>query len=263
MLGAWLATAIADPAAAEVLRTGGTGSMELAMQRLSTAFHADRPDSKLEFIPSLGSAGAIAAVVDGQLDFAVTGRPPTVKEATHSLTAVLIARTPFGLVSSQPSPGDVRSDAIAALFANPHSKWPDGTPVRVVLRPPSENDAALMDRMFPKLGEAIEHLRLRNEIPLAATDQDNVAIAGRIAGSLAAATLTQMLMEKPSLQFLSIDGVAPTLENFERGSYPYGKDIYLVFATGEHPTLDRFLAFVRSAEGERLLHETGNLAARP
>ncbi|ABD87294.1 PstS family phosphate ABC transporter substrate-binding protein [Rhodopseudomonas palustris] len=265
MLGALsvlIATAIVGPAGAELLRTGGTGSMARAMQRLGAAYRAEQPDSKLEFIPSLGSAGAIAAVIDGSLDFAITGRPANAKEAAHPLTTVLFARTPFGLVSSQPNPGNIRSNDIAGLFADPQSKWPDGTPVRVVLRPRSEVDAGLMDSTFPRLGAAVEQLRRHSEVPLAATDQDNVAMASRIAGSLAVVTLTQLLMEQPGLRFLSIDGVAPTLENFERGDYPYGKDIYLVFPLREQPALERFIAFMRSAEGDRLLRETGNLAAR-
>jgi phosphate transport system substrate-binding protein len=96
-----------------------------------------------------------------------------------------------------------------------------------------------------------------------ATDQDNVLLAEKMTGSLTAVTLTQVVTEKPRLQFVAIDGVDPTLENFERGAYPYRKDFYLVFLHSKKNTVERFIAFLRSAEGEQLLRETGNLAPRP
>jgi phosphate transport system substrate-binding protein len=65
------------------------------------------------------------------------------------------------------------------------------------------------------------------------------------------------------LHFVAIDGVDPPLENFERGAYPYRKDFYLVFLHSKKNTVERFIAFLRSAEGEQLLRETGNLAPRP
>jgi phosphate transport system substrate-binding protein len=64
------------------------------------------------------------------------------------------------------------------------------------------------------------------------------------------------------LHFLPIDGVEPTLENFERGAYPYGKDFRLVFASRSKPSLDRFIAFLQSPEGEAQLRQSGNLPVR-
>jgi phosphate transport system substrate-binding protein len=152
---------------------------------------------------------------------------------------------------------------IAAFFQNVKSVWPDGTPVRVVLRSSAEVDAILLANTFPNMAAAIEQLRGHPEIPVMATDQDNVLLAEKMAGSLTAVTLTQVVTEKPRLHFLAIDGVDPTLENFERGTYPYRKDFYFVFAPNRKPAVERFIAFLRSADGEKLLRETGNLAPRP
>jgi phosphate transport system substrate-binding protein len=259
---ALLLGAAAGPAHAELLRTGGTGAAMQMLQRLGAAFTAREPATTLEVMPSLGSSGGIAAVADGVLNFSVSGRPLKSEEA-KSLDATLLASTPFGLASSQPDPGNIASADIAAFYQALTSAWPDGTPVRVVLRPRSEVDSTLLAKMFPKLEGVIEELRQRKEIPLAVTDQDNVAMAEKIPGSIAAVTLTQILTEKPNLHFVAIDGITPTLENFERGAYPYRKDFYLVVPHRMTPAAERFIAFVRSADGERVLRETGNLVPRP
>jgi phosphate transport system substrate-binding protein len=259
---ALLLGATAGSAKAEVLRTGGPGAVAKILQRLGAAFTEREPGTTLTVIPNLGSAGAIAGVTDGLLDFGVSGRPLKPEEA-KSLTAVILASTPFGLASSQPNPGSIKSADVAAFYTNASSVWPDGTPVRVVLRPRAEVDAALLVNTFPKMAAAIEQLRERKEIPVVATDQDNVLLAEKIPGSLAAVTLTQVLTENSRLHFAAIDGVEPTLENFERGAYPYRKDFYFVFPHGKKPAVERFVVFLRSADGEKILRETGNLAPRP
>jgi phosphate transport system substrate-binding protein len=252
----------AGSAGADVLRTGGPGGVTQMLQQMGAAFSQHEPGTKLMVIPNLGSGGAIAGVADGLLDFAVSGRPLSSEEA-KSLTAIVLASTPFGLASSQPNPGNIKSVDIAAFFQNVRSVWPDGTPVRIVLRSPSEVDAILLANTFPNMAAAIEQLRSHTEIPVVATDQDNVLLAEKMAGSLTAVTLTQVVTEKRRLHFVAIDGVDPTLENFERGIYPYRKNFYFVFADSKKPAVERLIAFLRSPEGEKLLRETGNLAPRP
>ncbi|MDB5578191.1 MAG: ABC-type phosphate transport system periplasmic component-like [Bradyrhizobium sp.] len=262
---ALLLLAIAQPgdARADTLRTGGTGSAAMLLRKIGNAFTAQAPDTSVEVIPSLGSTGAIAAVVDGALDFAVSARPLAPAEAVKSLTEMILARTVFGLASSYPDPGNIASSDVAGFFTNPTSSWPDGTRLRIILRPRSEVDSTLLAKAFPNMAGAIEQLRLRAEIPVAATDQDNVRMAERMPGSLVSATLAQMQTEKPNLHFLMIDGVAPTLENFERGAYPYHKDFYFILPARRTPSLDRFVAFLRSPEGAKLLREAGSLPGQP
>ncbi len=109
---------------------------------------------------------------------------------------------------------------------------------------------------------AMEKARQRAEIPVAATDQDNARLAEGVAGSLTAMTLVQLQTENLRLRFLTIDGVAPTLENFESGKYPYGKDLHLVVSSRTTPALDRFVAFLHSPRGIAILRASGSLPVR-
>lgn len=248
-------------ARAETLRAGGTGAAFEMLSRVSSAFAARDPGTTVELVPSLGSSGGIAAVADQALDFAVSSRPLRSEEAAKGLTAMVLARSPFVLVTSHHSPNGIRSADAAAFYAATTSVWADGRPVRVVLRPKSESDTGLLGKAFPGMASAIDQVRMRADVPLAATDQDNAQMAEKIPGSLVAATYTQIMMEKRNLRFVAIDGVEPTLENFERGIYPYGKDFHFVFPVGKSPTVERFIAFLRSPEGHKILRETGNLPA--
>lgn len=252
-----LSTMALASANAEVLRIGGTGAATELMKRFGTAFEATETDTTVEVIAGLGSSGAIAATMDGALDLAISARP--LKPAETGLTETVAARTPFALVSSNPQPGNIASKDIAAFYSSPESVWPDGSPVRVILRPKSESDTALLGTTFAGMADAIEKVRERIDVPQAATDQDNLKMATSIKGSLVAASLAQIITEGHELQFLTIDDAEPTLENLENGKYPYSKPFRFVFSDAPAPVVERFMAFVGSGEGEKLLREAGCL----
>jgi phosphate transport system substrate-binding protein len=250
-----------SPAQADTLRIGGTGSATVLMQRLGAAFEAKETGTTVEVIPGLGSSGGIAAVRDGVLDLAVSARH--LKPAETGLTEVAAVRTPYGLASSHPKPGDIARTDVAAFYAEPTATWSDGTPVRVILRPKSESDTTLLGETFPEMAAAIEQVRTRIDVPVAATDQDNLEMATSINGSLVGTSLTQMVTEnyQPHLRFLTIDGVEPTLENLENGTYPYFKPYQFVFTNQPTPPVQRFMEFIASSDGESILREAGSLSA--
>lgn len=255
----WLSNGVS--VRAELLRTGGTGATLETLRRLGTAFTTIEPAIQIEVIEGLGSSGGIAAVAAGAIDLSISGRMLSAADA-RSLKATVIARTPFGLVSSHGNPGDIRSVDIADLFGSATSVWADGKPVRPILRPKTDSDSSLLIGSFPNMPAAMEKARQRAEIPVAATDQDNARLAEGVAGSLTAMTLVQLQTENLRLRFLTIDGVAPTLENFESGKYPYGKDLHLVVSSRTTPALDRFVAFLHSPRGIAILRASGSLPVR-
>lgn len=251
---------IASPASAETLRMGGVGSSAAMLPPLFAAF--DRGgENHLEVIPALGSSGGLRAVADGVLDIAVSGRALKADEKARGLTEALAVRTPFVLVTSRLNPAGLKSADIAELYRSPKLMWPDGSPIRIILRPVSDSDTPILSGAFPGMPAALEQARKRGEIPVAATDQDNADMAEQTPGSLASSTLTQVRMEQRKLHFIQIDGVEPSLENFERGAYPFAKPLYFVLPAKKTPLAARFLAFLVTSEGRAALRATANLPA--
>ncbi len=199
------------------------------------------------------------ALAEGVLDIAVSGRALTRDEIAQGLTQVAEIRTPFTLVTSQPRPNGFKSSEVAEIFRSRRASWADGSLIRIILRPKSDSDTAVLGGMFPGMAAAIEEVRRRPEIPMAATDQDNADMAERIPGSLTAATLSQVKMERRNLRFVAIDGVEPSLDNLESGAYPFAKPIYFVLPAKKKPLAERFVAFLGSPAGRVALRATGNL----
>ena len=134
---------VANAATAATLRFGGTGS-SLGMLHQVGGEYAAASGVAVEVVPSLGSSGALQALAAGKLDVAVSARPLKPKEAAAGLRLVLVLRTPFVLATSHAQPQNLRAADLPGIFASARPLWPDGTPIRIILRPHGETDTTLL-----------------------------------------------------------------------------------------------------------------------
>ena len=66
------------------------------------------------------------------------------------------------------------------------------------------------------------------------------------------------IIKNPDIKLLSIDGVAPTVENIKNGSYPITTSLYAVTYEGnDNENVDKLLEWVLSEEGQEIIEETG------
>ncbi len=66
------------------------------------------------------------------------------------------------------------------------------------------------------------------------------------------------IIKNPDVKLLSIDGVAPTVENIQNGSYPITAPLYAVTWEGNtNKNLEPFLNWILSEEGQELVEKTG------
>ena len=244
-----------NAAAADTLRVGGTGSAAGMLQQVGAKFTA-ATGVKVVLIPSLGSTGAIRALTDGLLDIAVPARPLKADESAAGLRQVAVLRTAYVMATSHSNPNGLKSADLAGIFAAEKPAWADGTPIRIILRPRSDTDTALLGELFPGMDKAIEAARRRAEVPTAATDQDNAELAERTPGSLTGTTVTQLKTEHRNLHVVPLDGVEPTLANFESGAYRFTKKLYVIVPRNGTAEAQRFVDFLRSPQGVSALRET-------
>ena len=261
VLGAIGVTMALMPALGRTLRVGGTGVVTELLIQLGPAFKADTGND-LDVIPGLGTSGANNALVDGKLGIVFSGRDLRDKERAAGLKVAATFRTPFGLATSRTGPEGLKSAEIAQLYRADKPLWPDGTPILIALRPVDESDNIVLGEIFPGMAEALQLLRKRRDLSIAATDQDNADMGEKIKGSLISATLVQIVSEKRNLKFVTIDGVAPSLESYVNGSYPYGKSLLVIVPSEISPEAAAFIAFLAKPAGEELLRRAGVIAVK-
>ncbi len=246
--------------AQETIRIGGTGTGLGTMSLLASAFQKKHREIKIRIMPSIGSSGAIRATAQGALDIGLNGRPLKEEEARLGLVVTEYAKTPFVFAVQKDVPiQGLSTDELAKIYRGDMQAWPNGEWVRLVLRPRSDADTTIARGISPEMSAALDRALSREGMLMAATNQESNDMIDRTAGSIGFSTLTQIMTEKHPVKALAINGVEPIANGSANKHYPFMKTLSLLTKPGAPPAVQRFIDFVRSPEGARILLKTGNI----
>lgn len=245
----------------DIVRISGTGSATGGMQRVAEAFATRESRALVEISAALGSTGGISALLVGKLDIALSNRLPNEKElARAALVATEYARTPFVVaVHKDLGVHGLSAAQLAAIYGEGAVNFPNGKRARPILRLAEATDTALLKSFSPLVAAALDAASARRGMLHATTDTETADLIEKTPGGFAVSTLALIESERRPLIALAIDGVAPSIENLANGTYPYFKRLYLITAVAPTPATRRFLAFLQSEDGRRILAAHGHL----
>ncbi|TAK54514.1 MAG: hypothetical protein EPO22_15315 [Dehalococcoidia bacterium] len=92
----------------------------------------------------------------------------------------------------------------------------------------------------------------------AVNDQNAANDLEKIPGAIGPSTLALIVSEKRALRALKLDGREPTLTNAASGAYPHYKRLFLVTGAKRSAAVARFIAFVQSPAGRKILAGNGH-----
>lgn len=248
--------ASAAPVHAETIRVAGTGGAIEAMRLAGEAFQKTHPQTTVAIVPGLGSRGGLRAVQAGAVDIAVSGFPAPAAE--RNLISVELGRTPiiFTTASRGPVAGVTMADLVE-IYSGRRTAWPDGSRLRVILRPNGNSDTAVLRALSPAMNRAVEDGFKLPGVKIAATDRDAANAIGSIPGAFGMSTLLHARAGARPLTPLLVGGVAPGLAALANGSYPYAKTLYLLTRAQSAVAVQQYLGFLASPAGRELLSGLG------
>lgn len=255
-----LAATQASGGTLEALRIGGSGSPSASITTIARAFEKSHPNVKIELLPGLGSSGGVKALAAGAVQVALISRRLSDEERKQGLVAVNYARTPFVFGTSRATRvSSTTLEEAASIYAGRKTTWPDGTLIRIVLRPEVDSDTALLRSLSPAIDQAVKKAFTRPGMLIAITDIDAADALERLPGSFGTTTMSIVIAQGRPIKVLGLDGTFPSLKGMADGSYPYSKPFYLVTTAQASPLAKEFVAFVRSSHGMKLLTASGHL----
>jgi len=245
--------------AGENLTIGGSGSTLGAMKILGVAFEKLNPGVTVVVLPSIGTTGGIKGVSAGVIDIGLAGRRLSDEEQKFGLDVTEFAATAVVLaIKADSSLSGLSKSELIGILGGESIIGPHGQRLRPILRTAREPENIVARRAFPELGAAIERGPSRSDAVVALTAQEAADLIERIPGAIGLSTLSLIRSEKRHMKALSIDGVAPNATNVASGAYPLVIGQYLVTRPNPPERIRRFIEFVRSEPGKRLLDESGN-----
>jgi phosphate transport system substrate-binding protein len=246
--------------AAEVIRVNGSGSALDMMKPIISAYKKVNPGVTIIMDKPLGSSGAIKALLAGVLDIAVSSKTLKPEEITQGAIVREYGRTPLLFVTSMDVKGnDINLKDLEDIYAGRKLTWSDGKPLRLVIRPEGDIDTKIIRGLSRGIDGAVSEAMKRKGMIIAVTDPELVETVAKTPGSIGATSLCTMIVGKPKLNPLSLNGVKASTRTLAEGSYPISKDIRFVTTGKTSSAAAKLLDFVYSSRGQRIAEKSGVL----
>ncbi len=251
----WCLILLTTPAgAATSLKIGGTGAAYPVLEKLIAEYRRTDAAGQIEIMkPPLGSSAGIRAVSAGFLDLAISGRPLKPDEA-KTLMARELARSPLAfVVNGAVGRQQISQRDLIDIYAGKIPRWEDGTPLRLILRPASDADTAIVKKLAPEIDLALTAALVRPGMAIATHDMENTEILMRAKGIFGTITLCQLRAQDLALQPLALDGTMPTLKAMAAGTYPLYKPFILITRSEKTVALEHFMKFLFSPKARQIM----------
>jgi phosphate transport system substrate-binding protein len=238
------------------LKVGGTGSSVGFMELLSQQYSIHHPTITIEVLPSLGSSGGMRALQSGTIDMAVVSRSLK-QEEKKDVREYLLGTSPFVFaVHPDTEAANLTDTQLIDIYRGNLSTWPDGTPIRRILRPSNDSDWLLMQKISPGIAQALDEASHTEGLYLAVTDTDAVSYLERVAGSFGATTLAIIRAENRQVKVLPYRGIDPG-DSSAVARYPLLKTYRLAVRSDAPTVVTDFLGYIFSDQGKQVLSKVG------
>ena len=238
--------------ASGTVSTDGSTSMEKVIGYLSEAYMESNPDTKVTYNPT-GSGSGIKAVQEGRCDIGLSSRDLKDDEKI-TLDGTVIAIDGIAIiVNPQNQVSDLTIAQIASLYEGEVTNWKDvggaDSPVVLIGR---EAASGTRDG-FESITDTKDACQYSQELTSTGDVIQTVASNPNAIGYASLASV------KGTVKTVSVEGVTPTTETIQNGTYKIQRDF--VFVTKKDAQLSEsakaFFDFATSPEADSLIEKAG------
>ena len=262
----WVIPAIgAHAQASEKLLIDGSTGMAPLVEALAKAYRDENAQTRIEIGKGLGTKARIAALSEGRIDIAMASHGLDVASvqrqgmAVHEIAKVAVV---FG-VNADVAVGNLTEAEICDIYSGKATDWKEvGGPSQAIVpltRPESEVDAEVVRA---KIG-CLTNLEMVGSVKVAPKAPDMARALAATPGAVGMTTSTVVEQSQGRVKWVSLGGIEPTAGNVQNKMYALTRDSFLVTKAAPSPAVTRFLQFVRSSAGEKVLRANGAVPAKP
>lgn len=231
----------------------GSTSMEEMCIGLSEAYMEKQPGVTVS-AEYVGSTAGMEALLGGSADIGTSSRNLTQEEKDAGAAENIVAKDGIAVVVNPATAGvtDLTSKQIIDIYRGEITNWNEvGGPDMPIITIGHEAGSGTRDPFEEILG-IVDECHYANEL------SGSGAVIIRVAETEGAIGYCSLALVDDSVVGVAVDGVEPTQENVQNGSYRLNKT--MVMATmgpieDQSELIRNFFDFVYSEEGERLIEE--------
>jgi phosphate transport system substrate-binding protein len=242
----------------QLIKIGGSTSTYPIVQLLADAYIAKNQNTQVKFISPSQSEGAIAGVQQGLLDVASISKQFQSQDNDGTLEYREIAHDAL-VVATHPSVTGITNlstDNLKAIYSGAVTNWQQlgGPDAKIILldRPEDESAKRLLRKYY--LGEQLQN---SPEAVIMRQEPELIQVIESTPYTIGAFSLGYAISHKLPVNRLSLDGIAPTVENVELGKYQMVRSIGMVFKKTSSEATFGYINFANSPEGVQVLRQSG------
>lgn len=249
--------------AESIVLDGSSGMLPLA-RALAAAYQKQSPDPQVETGKGLGTGARLRALAEGKIHIALAShgiKPDDIQKGNLKIIEVAKGAIVFAVNASVPI-ANITESEVCDIYSGKSRNWQAlrGTdnPVAVLSRPPTEVDPEV-------IREKLACFKELKEVETAKVMARGGDMAKGLAETPHAIGMTSMTVVEQSggqVKALSLTGTAPTEENVKSGRYFLTRDFLFVIRGEPTPLVKRFVDFVLSPEGDRVIRANGAVPLR-
>jgi phosphate transport system substrate-binding protein len=231
----------------------GSGANLAITRVLADAFEKSQTRIKINIPGSIGTRGAIKAVSDGAIALGLISRPLKEEEKALGLVSREYARVAI-IIGAHPTvpDQDITSGELVAIYQGTKTRWQNGREIIVQAREKSDSGFLVLQNAIPGFKEAYTESQKANRWTLYFTDQDANQALAATPDAIGVSDLGMITAEHVRIKPLRLDGVAPSLENLENGTYPLSRSLAFIYKESAlTEDAKAFFTFVSSQEGRK------------
>jgi len=254
---------------------GATALFPLYAAFAETVF--DQDAFSADIVRSTGTRNAYGALIAGEVDIIFVAGASEGQRAAARAAGAELYFTPIGheafvfLVGAENPIENISSQQIRNIYSGKTRHWrtlgwPEGGQIIAFQRPEGSGSQTGLQMIMGDLP-----IQVPQPLPdpsLLGTNSLMQQVSVRWQGVQPALGYSYRffatsLYQNPDAKLLSVDGVAPTIENIQNGSYPFVDHFYAVTTGEPRGNIKLFIDWILSPQGQWIIQETGYVPRLP
>jgi phosphate transport system substrate-binding protein len=250
-------------AAQEKVVVGGSGSLTDEMADLAKAYMARNPSDSIQVLmDSMSNTGGMEGVKLGRLTIGLVTDEPKGGDK-EKLVYKAVGRTPTAVAVNKALPIANLSEAqVCDIFSGKIKSWKEvgGGDAKIMVLTRKKDDAnteTIRERM-----SCFKSLQITGDAVALVRGSEVLDSLDKRSNTVGIVNMGTSLSERQNVKTVSIDGVSASPETVQGGKYKFFNERGVVTLGAPQGITKRFLDFVASAEGQKILSRRGVVPVR-
>jgi phosphate transport system substrate-binding protein len=246
-----------QPQNQQTIRFAGSSSSVKILTVLAKAYEAKNPTTKVEFVSTSQSEGAIASLKNNVVDMAGSSSKLKPEDDNGKIQYREVAQDLLMVATHNSVQGvtNLSTEQLRAIYKGEITNWKElgGPDAAIVLldRPEDESAKKLLRKYY------LEKDKTTDKAVILSKEGELIDTLKSTPNAIGTFSLATSLIDRLPVNRLSLDNNAPTAQNLTAGKYQMVRNLGIVWQKTPKPATQKFVDFIFSPEGTKLLQEQG------